>query len=227
VTPVHDGVKTVSLWFDPICPWTWVTSRWLLEVAKVRPVKIEWRMLSLAYLNLVQRDGMEPSAEMRRPVAAQYLRDFGWKPIRLCAAAAAEEGPHVMEPMYTALGRRLHIDQRHGDDGIFLEAVQELGLPDHLAKSVTSTQLDNEILRSHHEAFDDVGLDVGSPVVRVHDRGYYGPVLTAMPVGEDIERLWDGFVLMSQIPEFHELKRSRDDGGPDISSMLRSTFSSS
>jgi hypothetical protein len=175
-------------------------------------------MLSLAYLNLVQRDGLEPSAEMRKPVAAQYLRDFGWKPIRLCAAAAAERGPCALEPMYSALGRRLHVDQRHGDDDIFLEAVQELGLPEHLAQSVTSTELDEVILRSHHEAFDDVGLDVGSPVIAVDGRGYYGPVLTALPVGEDIERLWDGFVLMSRVREFHELKRSRGDGGPEVSS---------
>jgi predicted DsbA family dithiol-disulfide isomerase len=226
MTPVEGAAASVSIWFDPICPWTWVTSRWLLEVAGVRPVTIEWRMLSLAYLNLVQRDGLEPSAEMRKPVAAQYLRDFGWKPIRLCAAAAAERGPCALEPMYSALGRRLHVDQRHGDDDIFLEAVQELGLPDHLAQSVTSTELDEVILRSHHEAFDDVGLDVGSPVIAVDGRGYYGPVLTALPRGDDSERLWDGFVLMSRIPEFHELKRSRDDGGPDVSSTLRSTFNS-
>jgi hypothetical protein len=213
---------TVLFWFDPICPWTWITSRWLLKVEVVRPVAIEWRMLSLAHLNLVQRRGMVPSAEMRNPYAESYLREFGWAPIRLCAAAVAEEGPEVLGPMYTALGTRLHVDQRHGDAAIFGEVLDELGLPARLAESATSTDLDDEILRSHHEAFDDVGIDVGSPVMRVHERGYYGPVLTSMPRPEDVGRLWDGFVSMSGIAEFYELKRSRDDVGPDVASTARS-----
>jgi hypothetical protein len=211
----------VQFWLDPICPWTWITSRWLLRVEAVRPVTIEWRMLSLAHLNLVQRAEMEPSAEMRNPYAASYLRDFGYAPIRLCAAAVAARGPETLGSMYTALGSRLHIDQRHGDASIFGEALEELGLPDDLVECVTTTEYDDEILRSHHEAFDDVGIDVGSPVMRVHDRGYYGPVLTAMPPDEDIGRLWDGFVSMSGIAEFYELKRSRDDCGPDVASTAR------
>lgn len=206
----------VRFWFDPICPWTWLSSRWMLEVEQVRPVTTEWRMMSLAYLNLVQREGMALSSEMQRPEAVAYLKAMGWGPIRVCAAAASEAGDDVLGPLYTALGTRMHVHGRFTDPAVWSEALEEIGLPARLAEAATSDELDDVIIKSHVEAFDEVGLDVGAPVIKVHGRAYFGPVVSAVPTGDDVGRLWDGFVLVAGTEAFYEIKRSRDGVAPMV-----------
>ncbi len=194
----------MQFWFDPVCPWAWITSRWMLEVEKVRPVHTDWRIMSLAYLNLTQHEGKDLSED--------YLERMGraWGPIRVCAAAAQQAGPGVLGPMYTALGTRFHVQGRREDPEVIPEALAEAGLPASLASAAGSTELDEVIKASHHEAFDDVGLDVGTPVIRIRGRALFGPVITPAPKGEAAGQLWDGLVLVSQADGFFELKRTRD-----------------
>ena len=194
----------MQFWFDPVCPWAWITSRWMLEVEQVRPVRTDWRIMSLAYLNLMQHEGKGLSEDYQERMSR------AWGPIRVCAAAAEHSGPGVLGPLYTALGTRFHNQHRREDPTVITEALAEAGLPESLAKAATSTEFDEAIKRSHHEAFDDVGLDVGTPVIRIDGHTIFGPVVTPAPKGEAAGRLWDGLVLVTGTDGFFELKRTRD-----------------
>ena len=196
--------EDVQFWFDPLCPWAWITSRWMHEVEKVRPVRTEWRIMSLAYLNLVQHEG--------KGLSEEYLERMSkaWGPVRVCAAAAAESGPEVLGPLYTAIGTRIHNEGRREDPAVLTQALAEVGLPESLAAAAESTEFDGAIKKSHHEAFDDVGLDVGTPVIRIRGKALFGPVITPAPKGQAAGQLWDGLVLVSGADGFFELKRSRD-----------------
>ena len=196
--------ENVQFWFDPVCPWAWITSRWMLEVEKVRPVRTDWRIMSLAYLNLTQHEGKGLSEDYLEAMAR------AWGPIRVCAAAAQQTGPEVLGPLYTAIGTRFHVQGRRQDPAVLGEALAEVGLPGSLASAAESTEFDEQIRRSHNEAFDDVGLDVGTPVLRIRGRALFGPVITPAPKDEAAGRLWDGLVLVSQADGFFELKRTRD-----------------
>ncbi|MFE4512665.1 DsbA family protein [Kitasatospora sp. NPDC056783] len=193
----------VPFWFDPLCPWAWITSRWLLEVEKVRPVRADWRIMSLAYLNLHQRQGEGLSTEYRA------LMESAWASVRVCAAAAEHAGHQILDPLYTAIGTRLHNQRRRNDPTVIPEALAATNLPAALASAATTTDYDQHIIASHHEAFDEVGLDVGTPVLRVAGTALFGPVLRQAPRGEAAGKLWDGLVLLAQTDGFYELKRSR------------------
>jgi 2-hydroxychromene-2-carboxylate isomerase len=196
--------EDMQFWFDPLCPWAWITSRWMLEVEKVRPVRVDWRIMSLAYLNLVQHEGNGLSEEY------QERMNKAWGPVRVCAAAAADAGPAVLGPLYTAIGSRFHNQGRRDDPAVIPEALQEAGLPAWLADAAETAEFDDMIKKSHNEAFDEVGLDVGTPVVRIRGKALFGPVITPAPKGEAAGELWDGLVLVSKADGFFELKRSRD-----------------
>jgi 2-hydroxychromene-2-carboxylate isomerase len=199
-----DSAEAVQFWFDPVCPWAWITSRWILEVEKVRPVRTDWRVMSLAYLNLTQHEG--------KGLSEDYLERMAkaWGPIRVCAAAAAERGPEVLLPLYTAMGTRFHVEGRRADPNVIPESLAAAGLPESLAKAADSTEFDEAIKASHHEAFDDVGLDVGTPVLRIRGHALFGPVVTPAPKGEAAGRLFDGLALVAETDGFFELKRTRD-----------------
>ncbi len=204
MTAEPDARENVQFWFDPVCPWAWITSRWMLEVEKVRPVQVDWRMMSLAYLNLTQHEG--------KGLNEDYLERMGraWGPIRVCAAAAQERGPGILGPLYTALGTRFHVQSRREDPTVIPEALAEVGLPESLASAANTTEFDEQIKASHHEAFDEVGLDVGTPVIRIRGQAIFGPVITPAPKDEAAGRLWDGVVLVTGADGFFELKRTRD-----------------
>jgi 2-hydroxychromene-2-carboxylate isomerase len=204
VTEESQSREDVQFWFDPLCPWAWITSRWMLEVEKVRPVRADWRIMSLAYLNLVQHEG--------NGLTEEYVERMSraWGPVRVCAAAAQDSGPGILGPLYTAIGTRLHVQGRREDPEVIPEALAETGLPASLSSAAESTEFDELIKTSHHEAFDDVGLDVGTPVVRIRGKALFGPVITPAPRGEAAGRLWDGLVLVTEADGFFELKRSRD-----------------
>jgi protein-disulfide isomerase-like protein with CxxC motif len=204
VTDSAETREKAQFWFDPVCPWAWITSRWMLEVEKVRPVRTEWRIMSLAYLNLIQHEGKDlPEGYAERMAKA-------WEPIRICAAAADQKGPDILGPLYTAIGTRFHNQGRREDPTTLPEALAEVGLPAPLAEAATSTEFDDAIKASHNEAFDDVGLDVGTPVIRIRGRSLFGPVITPAPKGEAAGRLWDGLALVTEADGFFELKRTRD-----------------
>ena len=204
MTAEQGAPEDVQFWFDPVCPWAWITSRWILEAQKVRPVRPDWRIMSLAYLNLTQHEDKELSED--------YLERMGraWGPIRVCAAAAQHSGPGILGPLYTAIGTKFHVEGRREDPTVLPEALAEVGLPASLASAAQSDEFDGEIKRSHHEAFDDVGTDVGTPVIRIRGRAIFGPVITPAPKGEAAGRLWDGLVLVTEADGFFELKRTRD-----------------
>jgi 2-hydroxychromene-2-carboxylate isomerase len=199
-----EETEKAQFWFDPVCPWAWITSRWMLEVEKVRPVQTEWRIMSLAYLNLTQHEG--------KGLSEDYLErmSLAWGPVRVCEAAAEQKGEQVLGPLYTAIGTRFHNEGRREDPAVLGEALAEVGLPASLADAATDSQYDEAIKRSHNEAFDEVGLDVGTPVIRIRGKALFGPVVTPAPKGEPAGQLWDGVVLVTGTDGFFELKRTRD-----------------
>ena len=190
---------TADFWFDPICPWAWMTSRWMLEVTKVRDVTVRWHLLSLAYLN----EG--------RDLPADYLAalEKAWGPIRVIAAARAQAGDDIVLPMYTAIGTRFHAQANKDMRAVISESLAELGLSAELAKAATSKQFDDEIKAEHTKGIDQVGDDVGVPIVTFGGVAFFGPVVTPAPKGEAAGRLWDGTLLVAGTPGFYELKRSR------------------
>jgi hypothetical protein len=176
----------------------------MLEVEQVRPVRTDWRVMSLAYLNLTQHEG--------KGLNEDYLERMAkaWGPIRVVAAAAQERGPEVLLPLYTAMGTRFHVEGRRADPSVLPESLAAAGLPESLVSAADSTEFDEIIKASHNEAFDEVGLDVGTPVLRVRGHALFGPVVTPAPKGEAAGRLFDGLALVAETDGFFELKRTRD-----------------
>jgi hypothetical protein len=198
---------TADFWFDPLCPWAWITSRWMLEVEQVRQIHTEWHVMSLAILNAGRAD--LPKKYRQRLAKAKG-------PVRVCIAAEQSHGSEVLLPLYTALGTRIHVEQRGGDEtqgeAIMAEALAEVGLPASLAEAAHSEEFDDALEKSHHAGMDPVGDDVGTPVIHYNKMAIFGPVVTPAPKGEAAGRLWDGVLLCTGTEGFFELKRSRDQG---------------
>lgn len=190
----------VDFWFDPLCPWAWITSRWMLEVQQVRPVRVRWHMMSLAVLN----EGKEGLAERY-----QEAMRTAWGPVRVCIAAEQKFGSEVLGPLYTALGTRFHLEKAQKDRPTIEAALAAAGLPAELADAMESTEYDEALRASHCDGMDRVGYEVGTPVISVNGFSCFGPVVTPIPRGEAAARLWDGFLLVTGTDGFFELKRSR------------------
>jgi hypothetical protein len=189
----------VEMWFDPICPWAWLTSRWLMEVEQVRDVEVTWSVMSLAVLN----DGREVPPEYHS------MMDRSWGPVRVIVAAASERGPKVIKPLFDAMGTRIHLDGEQDFLLVIADALKEVGLPADLLRFATSGDIDDDVRASHDRAIALVGEEVGTPVIAMGGSGFFGPVVTPAPKGEAAGRLWDGWVLMTGTPGFFELKRTR------------------
>ncbi len=190
----------VDFWFDPLCPWAWITSRWMLEVEQVRAVAVRWHVMSLAVLN----EGREDLSERY-----QELMKRAWGPVRLCVAAEQKYGSDVLLPLYTAIGTRLHNLKEERERATIEAAVADAGLPADLIDAMESTEYDDAVRASHNDGIERVGQDVGTPVISVSGASIFGPVVSPIPRGEAAGRLWDGVLLVTGTDGFFELKRSR------------------
>ncbi|MFC8510309.1 DsbA family protein [Streptomyces sp. NPDC057411] len=204
---MSENRTTAEFFFDPLCPWAWMTSRWMLEVEKVRPVDVQWKVMSLAVLNENRLD--ELPAEYR-----EMLETKAWGPVRVVIAAQQLHGDEVVGKLYTALGTRFHNEGEGPTREAIVGALTDVGLPESLADFADQDTYDTELRASHKEGIEKVGQDVGTPVIAVpgpdgDEVAFFGPVVTPTPRGEAAARLWDGTLLVASTPGFYEIKRTR------------------
>jgi 2-hydroxychromene-2-carboxylate isomerase len=195
-----DAPRTpVDFWFDPLCPWAWITSRWVHEVASLRPIEPRWHVMSLAVLN-EDKDIPDDYREMLKTA---------WGPVRVCIAAEQKYGPEALGTLYTELGTLFHHEKLGREKPTYVAALEKAGLDPALADAADTTEYDEAVRASHKVGIDKVGQEVGTPVIEVEGVAFFGPVVTPIPRGEAAVKLWDGVLAVAGTDGFFELKRTR------------------
>jgi 2-hydroxychromene-2-carboxylate isomerase len=190
---------SADFWFDPLCPFAWITSRWMLEVEQVRDVQVRWRVMSLYFLN--------KDRDLSEGYQARVARGL---PIgRVLIATEQQVGAEALGPLYTAFGQRIHVEKQELGRRLVEDSLAAAGLPAHLVEAMDDPSYDAALLASHQEAMGRVGDDVGTPTIAFNDSSFFGPVLSRIPRGEDAGRIWDGTIALAAFPYFFEIKRTR------------------
>ena len=193
-------MTNADFWFDPMCPFAWITSRWVQEVEKVRDVSVTWHVMSLAHLN------------QDRDISEDYRKFLAnsWQPVRVCMATEQQHGKEALGALYTALGTRRHNNGQDLDRATIEGALEDAGLPTALADAMDDPSYDEDVKKSHHAGMDQVGDEVGTPTIAFDGAAFFGPVLTSIPRGEDAGTIWDATIALARYPYFFEIKRTRD-----------------
>jgi len=193
------ATDVADFWFDPLCPFAWITSRWMLEVEQVRDVKVNWRVMSLYFLNKDRDISEDYQARIRRGLAVG----------RVLIATEQQVGREDLGPLYTAIGTRIHHEKHEVGRELVVAALADAGLPADLVEAMDDTSYDEPLQASHQEAMDRVGDDVGTPTIAFNGSAFFGPVLSKIPRGDDAGRVWDGTIALADFDYFFEIKRTR------------------
>ncbi|WP_156687975.1 mycothiol-dependent nitroreductase Rv2466c family protein [Mycobacterium sp. Marseille-P9652] len=197
-------MATVDLYLDPVCPFSWVTSRWLLDAADERQTPVTLRQMSLAVLN----EGKELEGKQKRMM--ERSRRLG----RLFSAVVDKHGQEAFARLYDALGTQIHVRDDELTTGEVRELLSKCGLEGSLCDALEDSRFDDEVRRTHEAAQQALGGPAGSPIIVIDGRAFHGPVLNRIPTHADGVRLLDAILVAAHTPEFHTLQRPNQ--GPPV-----------
>ncbi|OJZ69201.1 hypothetical protein BRW65_23685 [Mycobacterium paraffinicum] len=189
----------VTLWLDPVCPFSWNTARWLRAVAEKTGVTVDWQLMNLAVLN----EGREmPPRQQARMRDSQHVG-------RLMAAIARERGAAGWTAAYFAFGERYFDRSEPLGEGLIDHMLSAAGVRDTTAAVVADEALDDLVRRGHQAGQDALGETGGSPILRIDGHAFFGPVLTALPEVQETVALFDAVATLAAVPQFVQLQRPR------------------
>ncbi|MCZ6874197.1 MAG: DsbA family protein [bacterium] len=203
---MSDQQETVEFYWDAVCPWCWITSRWMEEVAQQKSIHVNWKFFSLKKIN----EGRD------MPERFRISHAIGLRALRVAAAVREAHGNEAVRKLYTAMGTRRHHDQEDiGTTEALQDILQSCDLPQDLAAAADNESWDQVIEADMTQAKAKAGDGVGVPLVVLDNGagpGFFGPVFSPAPTGEAAVQMWDAMVTAGRMPGFYEFKRTRETG---------------